>query len=144
MKHWIAGIALAVLAFVLLYASAGMSQEAPQGSLALFLACVLSILGIFFVIAQGSKHMTPNYRGGINTDRGGPRAEIAAGPGQNPWAGTGKTLGVSLVGLVGLLVYVGIYVGAWADVMGWLIYLAVAMTFAMLVVVVMLTAGKTD
>ena len=144
MKHWIGGIVLAVLAFVLLYASAATSQTASVMSLVLLLGCIVLVLAIFFVIAHASKHMTP-----VRTRTAAPSAAAAgsvdAAPvDPAPWAGTAKTLGVALVGLVGLLVYVGILVGAWANVMGWIIYLAIAMTFSMLVITVLLTMGKTE
>lgn len=143
MKHWIVGLVLGAVGLVLLYASAAMSQLAPTGTWLLLLAFAVVVVGIFFTIAHASKHMTPNYRGNINTGRGGPRQEVSSAPGPNPWAGTGKTLGIMAVGLVGLLVYVGIYVGAQIGIMGWVVYLGVALSFIMLVVVVLLTAGKS-
>ncbi len=140
MKHWIGGIALAVLAFVLLYASAVVSQTASVVSLVLLLGCVLLVLAGFFVIAHASKHMPAPAPKAAAPAAGGAAAPVDSAP----WAGTGKTLGVALVGVVGLLVYVGIYVGAWADIMGWIIYLAIFLTFSMLVLIVMLTMGKTE
>ncbi|MGC2856017.1 hypothetical protein ACM64Y_11130 [Novispirillum sp. DQ9] len=65
---------------------------------------------------------------------------------------TGKTLGVVLVGLVGLLTYVGVYVaGAFAPASGLAlgiaqgaIILGLVLTATLLLVVVVLTAAKAD
>jgi hypothetical protein len=65
---------------------------------------------------------------------------------------TGKTLGVVLIGLVGLLAYVGVYVaGAFATASGLAmaitqgaIFLGLFLTATLLAVVVVLTAGKAD
>lgn len=65
---------------------------------------------------------------------------------------TGKTLGVILIGLVGLLAYVGVYVaGAFASASGLAlgiaqgaIILGLVLTASLLVIVVTLTAGKAD
>jgi len=65
---------------------------------------------------------------------------------------TGKTLGIMLIGLVGLLTYVGVYVaGAFATASGLAmaitqgaIFVGLFLTAALLVIVVVLTAGKTE
>lgn len=143
MKHWIIGIVLAVVALGLLYGAAVTSQTAATASLVMLLGTILAVIGIFVVITHASKHMTPLVRSAAPaTASAGTAPEVDTGPA--PWAGTGATLGVTGVGVAGLLVYLGIYIGGWAGVAGWLIYIAVAMTFAMLVVLVMLTAGKTE
>ncbi|GAB3454553.1 hypothetical protein [Insolitispirillum peregrinum] len=57
---------------------------------------------------------------------------------------TGKTLGIVLVGLIGLLSYVGVYVSGAIGLHGVAYaasYLGVALTFTMLVVVSILAAG---
>ncbi len=65
---------------------------------------------------------------------------------------TGKTLGVVLIGLVGLLTYVGVYVaGAYAQSSGLAlsiaqgaIFLGLFLTASLLAIVVVLTAGKAE
>lgn len=65
---------------------------------------------------------------------------------------TGKTLGVVLIGLVGLLVYLGVYVaGAYAQASGLAltiaqgaIMLGLFLTATLLAVVVILTGGKVE
>ncbi|KJS36691.1 MAG: hypothetical protein VR70_13730 [Rhodospirillaceae bacterium BRH_c57] len=65
---------------------------------------------------------------------------------------TGKTLGVVLIGLVGLLAYVGVYVaGAFAQSSGLAlgvaqgaIMLGLFLTASLLVIIVILTANKSE
>lgn len=135
MKHWVFGIVLAAVALGLLYGSAVASQQAATASWVMLLGVVLAVLGIFGLIASGTKHAAV-------AGHAAPAAQPAVE--NDAWRGTGETLLVSLVGLVGLLVYVGIYVGGWAGVAGFIVYFGVAMSFVMLTVVVMLTAGKTE
>lgn len=58
---------------------------------------------------------------------------------------TGKTLGTVLVGLVGLLVYLAVYLGGVygiAAITTTAIYAGLALTATMLVVVMLLTLGR--
>jgi hypothetical protein len=144
MKHWIIGIVLAVIALGLLYGAAALSQTAPTTSALLLAAFAVAVIGEFAIITLAGKRAAAAR---VAAPVAAPAAAAAGHPaatGPSPWSGTGATLGVALIGLVGLLVYLGIYVGAWAHVMGWLVWVGVALSFLMLGVVVLLTAGRTD
>ncbi|GAB3126038.1 hypothetical protein [Novispirillum itersonii] len=59
---------------------------------------------------------------------------------------TGKTLGIVLIGLVGLLVYLGIYIGSvyGLGIAHSVIYFGLAMTAIMLLVTTALASGKEE
>lgn len=59
---------------------------------------------------------------------------------------TGKTLGVVLIGLVGLLVYLAIYIGSvfGLGIAHATVYFGLLMTAVLLVVTMVLAAGRDD
>jgi len=145
MKYWVIGFILTALAGGLLYASSAVSSGAPTTtSWLLLLGFAVVVAGIFATIARAVKSDEPHAMAA--QPAGAPRFEIEgdAPIGSQPWAGWQRTLGVMLVGLAGLLIYVGIYIGALAGVVDFIIYLGLFLTAALMVYIVFLTSGKTE
>lgn len=125
-RYWVIGTIFSVIAAAALYGSAALAKTATGPSIILLIVCVLAGFGIFRTIASAFA----------------PDAAQEESP--DPWRGTLATVGVSLVGLVALLLYVGTYVAGTLGLTGFLTLPAVLLTFLALVLVVMLTGGKVE
>lgn len=144
MKNWLIGGALGVLALVVLYFAAASARHSPQVSwmlIALFAALVATVI---VLVGRFASHAGPapdaRY---VERPGTGPRFEISeTGEHQNPWAGTGRTLGIMAVGLVGLLAHLGMFIAAAYLQVGWVIYVGLALTAAVLIIVTILAAPR--
>lgn len=130
MKNWVLGAVLTAIAAAALYGSSAASLAGSNAYAVLLIVTVVAVLGVFAVIANAVGH----------------KAEDTSVLTRDAWNKTGVTLGVSLLGVVAVLCYVGMYAGSALlfSLFGYVIYFGVFMTFAMLVVVLMLTGGKVE
>lgn len=136
MGNWIIGTVLAVVALVLAYLASALGQGL------LLLLALVAVVGIFALITFATRPSA--LAAAAATASAAPVKAAYHDP--DAFRGTGATLGVVLIGLVGLLVYISFYIlGATAaQFVGWVIYLGLALTATMMVVVIILTAGKAD
>lgn len=141
-KKWMIGVGLAVAALVVLYFAAASARHSPQLTWLFLAAFAALVASIFVLIGRGISHAGPPPEF-VERPPLIERAEIAAsGAQQNPWAGTARTLVIVGVGLIGILVYVGLYLGAAYFQIGWVIYLGLGLTAVLLILVAMLAAPR--
>lgn len=142
MRNWMIGGGLVAVALGLLYGAAAASSAAPNMSwvfLALFAA--LAATGILLA-GRAASHAgpPPEY---VERPAAGPRYELPAAPaGPSPWAGTGRTLGVMAIALVGLLLVVAAFVSAFYLQVAWVVYPALLLTVVLLVVIALFAAPR--
>lgn len=125
-RYWVIGTIFSVIVAAALYGSAALAKTETGPSVILLIVCVLAGFGIFRTIASA---FAPNARQEESPD---------------PWRGTLATAGISLVGLVAVLLYISTYVAGTLGLTGILTLPAVILTFLALVLVVMLTGGKVE
>jgi len=142
-KTWAIGAVLVVVALGLLYAAAMASREAPYISWA-FLAAFAAVVASGIALAgraASNAGPPPEF-----VERPGPgrRYELAGQPAPttDAWAGSGRTLGIMAIALVGLLLYTGGYVMAAYFSIGWLIYIGLLLTFVLMVIIIIFAAPR--
>lgn len=143
MKKWLIGAALVIAAVVVLYAASAVARHSPHFSW-LFVAVFAAIAATGIALAgRIASHAgpPPEY-----VERPGPGRRVELGNAEAPttdvWAGTGRTLGIMAIALVGLLLYVGAYVAGHYLQVGWVVYPALALTAALLVVIIIFAAPR--
>lgn len=143
MKTWLIGVILAVVALASLYGAAAASQNSPNMSwafLALFAA--LAATGIFLA-GRAASHAGPPP---AFVERPGPGRRVELGgqsaPTSDPWAGTGRTLGIMAISLVGLLLYVAAFVAALYLQVAWMVYIGLALTVVLMVIIIIFAAPR--
>lgn len=143
MKTWLIGVILAVVALASLYGAAVASQSSPYMSwafLALFAA--LAATGIFLA-GRAASHGGPPP---AFIERPGPGRRFELGgqdaPATDVWAGTGRTLGIMAIALVGLLLHLGAFVAALYLQAGWMVYIGLALTVIVMVIIIIFASPR--
>lgn len=130
MKYWVIGAVLTAIAAAALYASSASSVGGSNATTVLMLVAVVAVLGVFAVITNGVGH----------------KEEDTTDLTRNAWNRSGATIAVSLLGVVAVLGYVGVYAGSALlfNIFGYIIYVGVGLTFLALILILMLTGGKVE
>lgn len=143
MRNWLIGAVMVIVALGLLYGAAASSTSTPNLSwifLALFAA--LAATGIMLAGRAASRAgPPPEY---VERPGTGPRYELpgeTAGP--SPWAGTGRTLAVMAVALVGLLLFVAAFISALYMQTAWVVYPALVLTAVLLVIIIIFASPRS-
>ncbi len=143
MKTWMIGVILAVVALASLYGAAAASQSSPYMSWA-FLAvfAVLAATGIFLGGRAASRAGPPP----AFVERPGPGRRVELGgqdaPTTDTWAGTGRTLGIMAIALVGLLLHLAAFVAALYLQVAWIIYVGLLLTVVLMVIIIIFAAPR--
>jgi hypothetical protein len=142
-KTWIIGAVVVVVALVLLYAAAMASRVSPYFSWA-FLAAFAAVVATGIALAGRAASRAGPPPAFVERPGPGRRFELAGqdAPITDTWAGSGRTLGIMAIALVGLLLYTGAYVVAAYFSIGWLIYVGLLLTFVLMVIIIIFAAPR--
>ena len=120
------GIVLAVVAVALLVVAALFAQNAVVSWTVLALLAVVIVAG-FWGVGKAVETLPERPRAPGNPD---------------DWRKWPQTVGIILVGLVGLLVYVGIYLSIHAGLAFWVLYPALALVVVLFIIIISFSVLK--